>query len=158
MSSSRENSCLAASVTMIEAASAAPRPRSRPAGKVARPSASVTALPIGSLPRDSSTTSCVGQRLGAGDRAGEHGEPVAAGEGGEGDVGVHHPHAGEGLAALVVLAIVAVVLADRAVGGQTVSANDRLYLAARVPTLIVWGDRDAVLPVEHGRAAHRAIA
>jgi pimeloyl-ACP methyl ester carboxylesterase len=44
------------------------------------------------------------------------------------------------------------------VGGQTVSANDRLYLAARVPTLIVWGDRDAVLPVEHGRAAHRAIA
>jgi pimeloyl-ACP methyl ester carboxylesterase len=44
------------------------------------------------------------------------------------------------------------------VGGQTVSANDRLYLAARVPTLIVWGERDAVIPVEHGRAAHRAIA
>ena len=54
-----------ASVTMTAAASAAPRPRSRPAGKVARPSAPVTALPIGSLPRDSSTTSRLGQRLGA---------------------------------------------------------------------------------------------
>ncbi len=27
-------------------------------------------------------------------------------------------------------------------GGQTVNASDRLYLAARVPTLIVWGDSD----------------
>jgi pimeloyl-ACP methyl ester carboxylesterase len=44
------------------------------------------------------------------------------------------------------------------VGGQTVSATDRLYLAARVPTLIVWGERDRIIPVEHGRAAHRAIA
>lgn len=43
------------------------------------------------------------------------------------------------------------------VGGQTVSATDRLYLAARVPTLIVWGERDAVIPVEHARTAHRAI-
>ncbi|MET0663852.1 MAG: alpha/beta fold hydrolase [Ilumatobacteraceae bacterium] len=44
------------------------------------------------------------------------------------------------------------------VGGQTVSATDRLYLATRVPTLIVWGERDAVIPVEHARTAHRAIA
>lgn len=43
------------------------------------------------------------------------------------------------------------------VGGQTVSATDRLYLATRVPTLIVWGERDAVIPVEHARTAHRAI-
>jgi len=42
-------------------------------------------------------------------------------------------------------------------GGQRVSANDKLYLAAAIPTLIVWGDRDAVLPVAHGRAAHEAV-
>jgi pimeloyl-ACP methyl ester carboxylesterase len=42
-------------------------------------------------------------------------------------------------------------------GGQTVDATDRLYLAARVPVMIVWGDRDGVIPVEHGRRAHAAI-
>jgi pimeloyl-ACP methyl ester carboxylesterase len=42
-------------------------------------------------------------------------------------------------------------------GGQTVSATDRLYLAARVPTLIVWGDRDGIIPAAHGRSAHAAI-
>jgi pimeloyl-ACP methyl ester carboxylesterase len=42
--------------------------------------------------------------------------------------------------------------------GQSVSATDRLYLAAHVPTLLVWGARDTLIPVEHGLAAHRAIA
>jgi pimeloyl-ACP methyl ester carboxylesterase len=42
-------------------------------------------------------------------------------------------------------------------GGQRVSATDRLYLAAELPTLIVWGERDPIIPVEHGRAAHAAI-
>ncbi|WP_040496715.1 alpha/beta fold hydrolase, partial [Ilumatobacter nonamiensis] len=42
-------------------------------------------------------------------------------------------------------------------GGQTFDASDRLYLAARVPTLIVWGDRDGVIPVEHAYAAHEMI-
>jgi pimeloyl-ACP methyl ester carboxylesterase len=42
-------------------------------------------------------------------------------------------------------------------GGQRVSANDRLYLAAGVPTLIAWGDRDHTIPIEHGRAAHEEI-
>jgi pimeloyl-ACP methyl ester carboxylesterase len=41
--------------------------------------------------------------------------------------------------------------------GQTVSAVDRLYLAHALPTLIVWGGRDALIPVEHGVAAHRAL-
>jgi pimeloyl-ACP methyl ester carboxylesterase len=41
--------------------------------------------------------------------------------------------------------------------GQRVSATDRLYLLRDVPTLIAWGDRDRTIPVEHGRAAHRAI-
>ena len=42
-------------------------------------------------------------------------------------------------------------------GGQTVSANDRLYLAAQLPTLIVWGGQDTIIPVSHAYAAHDAI-
>ena len=42
-------------------------------------------------------------------------------------------------------------------GGQTVSAEDRLYLAARMPTLIIWGEQDAIIPVSHALAAHVAI-
>jgi pimeloyl-ACP methyl ester carboxylesterase len=42
-------------------------------------------------------------------------------------------------------------------GGQVVSANDRLYLAAAVPTLIIWGDHDDIIPVAHAHAAHAAI-
>jgi pimeloyl-ACP methyl ester carboxylesterase len=41
--------------------------------------------------------------------------------------------------------------------GQRVSATDRLYLAADVPTLIAWGDRDPIIPIAHGIAAHEAI-
>ncbi len=41
--------------------------------------------------------------------------------------------------------------------GQLVDARDRLYLAVHMPTLIVWGERDGVLPVDHGHAAHEAI-
>jgi pimeloyl-ACP methyl ester carboxylesterase len=41
--------------------------------------------------------------------------------------------------------------------GQRVSALDRLYLADQMPTLIVWGDSDPVIPVEHGRNAHRIV-
>ena len=42
-------------------------------------------------------------------------------------------------------------------GGQRVNGHDRLYLAAHLPTLLVWGDGDPVIPVEHGRAAHEAM-
>jgi pimeloyl-ACP methyl ester carboxylesterase len=42
-------------------------------------------------------------------------------------------------------------------GGQTVNASDRLYLAAHVPTLIVWGDHDGIIPVEHAYTAHELI-
>ena len=42
--------------------------------------------------------------------------------------------------------------------GQRVSALDRLYLADQLPTLIVWGSDDPVVPVEHGRNAHRIVA
>jgi pimeloyl-ACP methyl ester carboxylesterase len=41
--------------------------------------------------------------------------------------------------------------------GQRVSASDRLYLAEDIPTLIVWGERDAMIPVAHGHDAHAAM-
>jgi pimeloyl-ACP methyl ester carboxylesterase len=44
------------------------------------------------------------------------------------------------------------------ISGQRVSARDRLYLAAALPTLIAWGQHDRTIPLEHGRAAHGAIA
>src|SRR5919204_1069108 len=42
-------------------------------------------------------------------------------------------------------------------GGQRVSATDRLYLAERMPTLLIWGTDDPIIPVQHGRAAHEEI-
>jgi pimeloyl-ACP methyl ester carboxylesterase len=42
--------------------------------------------------------------------------------------------------------------------GQKVSALDRLYLADQIPTLFIWGDRDPVIPVKHGRRAHEIVA
>jgi pimeloyl-ACP methyl ester carboxylesterase len=41
--------------------------------------------------------------------------------------------------------------------GQRVSAHDRLYLAAGLPTLILWGEKDRLIPVRHGREAHERI-
>jgi pimeloyl-ACP methyl ester carboxylesterase len=43
------------------------------------------------------------------------------------------------------------------IGGQAVSAVDRLYLAEAVPVMIVWGARDRFLPARHGKHAHREI-
>src|SRR5687768_3484280 len=43
------------------------------------------------------------------------------------------------------------------VAGQRVSARDRLYLAHEVPTMIIWGDRDQVIPVSHAHIAHELI-
>ena len=42
-------------------------------------------------------------------------------------------------------------------GGQSVSAVDRLYLAAAVPSLILWGARDRIIPVEHAHQAHQRM-
>ena len=41
--------------------------------------------------------------------------------------------------------------------GQRVSAADRLYLAAELPTLIVWGEADPLIPARHGHEAHERI-
>ncbi len=43
------------------------------------------------------------------------------------------------------------------VHGQRVSARDRLYLLRGYPTLIVWGERDQTIPLDHGKQAHQAI-
>lgn len=41
--------------------------------------------------------------------------------------------------------------------GQLVAAVDRLYLAEELPLLIVWGERDPIIPVEHAYEAHDAL-
>ncbi len=41
--------------------------------------------------------------------------------------------------------------------GQRVSATDRLYLAERIPTLLIWGSADPIIPAQHGREARERI-
>jgi pimeloyl-ACP methyl ester carboxylesterase len=41
--------------------------------------------------------------------------------------------------------------------GQRVSATDRLHLAEAMPSLILWGERDPIIPVAHARSAHAAM-
>ncbi|MBA3866071.1 MAG: alpha/beta fold hydrolase [Solirubrobacterales bacterium] len=41
--------------------------------------------------------------------------------------------------------------------GQRVAALDRLYLAEALPLLIIWGDRDPIIPVAHGEETHRQL-
>ena len=41
--------------------------------------------------------------------------------------------------------------------GQRVAALDRLYLAEALPLLIVWGENDPIIPVEHAREAHAQL-
>jgi pimeloyl-ACP methyl ester carboxylesterase len=43
------------------------------------------------------------------------------------------------------------------VRGQVITMLDRCYLAAGMPTLIVWGMRDQVIPVRHAHVAHAAM-
>ena len=43
------------------------------------------------------------------------------------------------------------------VAGQRVNAHDRLYLTEALPTLIVWGDRDRIIPVSHAYRAAELV-
>ncbi|WAC93878.1 alpha/beta fold hydrolase [Mycobacterium sp. Aquia_213] len=41
--------------------------------------------------------------------------------------------------------------------GQAVSALNKLHVAAGLPTLLIWGDEDGIIPVAHAYAAHDAV-
>ena len=41
--------------------------------------------------------------------------------------------------------------------GQRVDARDRLYLSEEVPTLLIWGAADRIIPLAHGRRAHELM-
>ena len=78
--------------------------------------------------------------------------------------GIHNPAAGEIWSSYESLTYPAnrrgFVRTMRAVidpGGQKIDARDRLYLAAEIPSMIVWGEQDSVIPVEHGVRAHELM-
>lgn len=41
--------------------------------------------------------------------------------------------------------------------GQAITMLDRCYLTEGMPTLLIWGARDAVIPCHHGHIAHAAM-
>ena len=41
--------------------------------------------------------------------------------------------------------------------GQAITMMDRCYLARDLPMLVVWGERDAVIPMEHAGRLHAAL-
>jgi len=41
--------------------------------------------------------------------------------------------------------------------GQAVTMLDRCYLTEGMPTMLLWGDRDSVVPVRHAYGAHKAM-
>jgi pimeloyl-ACP methyl ester carboxylesterase len=41
--------------------------------------------------------------------------------------------------------------------GQAITMLDRAYLAEGIPTLIIWGRHDAIIPLGHGRLAQAAM-
>jgi pimeloyl-ACP methyl ester carboxylesterase len=41
--------------------------------------------------------------------------------------------------------------------GQSITMLDRAYLTEGIPTLLVWGEHDAIIPVAHARLAHAAM-
>jgi pimeloyl-ACP methyl ester carboxylesterase len=43
------------------------------------------------------------------------------------------------------------------VAGQRIDARDRLYLAADLPLLVVWGGKDSIIPAAHGRSLAASV-
>ena len=54
-------------------------------------------------------------------------------------------------------AFLATLRAVVSTGGQRVDAGDRLYLAEGIPSLIIWGRHDRIIPLHHGEHAHETI-
>jgi pimeloyl-ACP methyl ester carboxylesterase len=42
-------------------------------------------------------------------------------------------------------------------GGQRINAANRLYLARRLPLLLIWGEHDTLIPVAHAHEAHAQL-
>jgi pimeloyl-ACP methyl ester carboxylesterase len=42
-------------------------------------------------------------------------------------------------------------------GGQRVDASNRLYLAKHLPLLLIWGQRDSLIPVSHAYSTHEQV-
>lgn len=43
------------------------------------------------------------------------------------------------------------------VSGQRVSALEKLHLSRSLPVLIIWGRKDAIIPISHGELAHSML-
>ncbi len=41
--------------------------------------------------------------------------------------------------------------------GQVITMIDRAYLAESMPSLVVWGEKDSIIPVKHSYAAHALL-
>src|SRR2546421_338916 len=41
--------------------------------------------------------------------------------------------------------------------GQRVNATDRLYLGELLPSMVIWGSRDPLIPVSHAKIAHEGL-
>jgi pimeloyl-ACP methyl ester carboxylesterase len=41
--------------------------------------------------------------------------------------------------------------------GQAVSALGKIHVSHGLPTLLIWGEDDRIIPVAHGYAAHEAV-
>jgi pimeloyl-ACP methyl ester carboxylesterase len=41
--------------------------------------------------------------------------------------------------------------------GQAVSALGKIHVSYGLPTLLIWGDQDRIIPVSHGYVAHEAV-
>ncbi|MEO6858835.1 MAG: alpha/beta fold hydrolase [Solirubrobacteraceae bacterium] len=41
--------------------------------------------------------------------------------------------------------------------GQRINASDRLYLSSKMPSLILWGRRDRIIPFQHAQSAHEGM-
>ena len=42
--------------------------------------------------------------------------------------------------------------------GQAVSAFNKMHFTTGLPTLVIWGEQDRLIPKSHGEAAHEALA
>jgi pimeloyl-ACP methyl ester carboxylesterase len=54
-------------------------------------------------------------------------------------------------------AFLATVRSVVGLGGQSVRAGERFYLAEEMPVLLIWGAEDPIIPITHARATHELM-